>query len=85
MLKLLYFVGVANLKQMGCAGFRGSEITLYGETTNSPIESTCERTQPRTKVKTNGYFTTYMQVLNDFAHLVWRLSLVSNFLLESAR
>lgn len=62
-LSVLFVTGVTNLKQMGCAGLRGSEITLYGETSSSPVESTCERTQPRTKVKTNGHFTTYMQVL----------------------
>jgi hypothetical protein len=37
-------------------GLRGSEITLYGET---PVD---KAVQPRIKVKTNGHFTTLMQV-----------------------
>ena len=44
-------------QQLGCMGLRGSEITLYGET---PAEK--DRMQPRSKVKTNGHFTTFMQV-----------------------
>lgn len=47
---------------MGCAGLRGSEITLYGEISTPPMEKSCERPQLRNKVKTNGHFTTFMQV-----------------------
>lgn len=47
---------------LGCNGFRGSEITLYGEIPPEiPVEKH-EKMQPRTKVKTNGHFTTFMQV-----------------------
>lgn len=50
--------------QMGCLGLRGSEITLYGE---SPIEK--DRIHPRNKVKTNGHFTTFMQVGLEFQQI----------------
>lgn len=47
---------------LGCTAFRGSEITLYGEIPPQlPVEKH-EKMQPRTKVKTNGHFTTFMQV-----------------------
>ncbi|KAG5879492.1 hypothetical protein JTB14_026360 [Gonioctena quinquepunctata] len=45
---------------LGCNGLRGSEITLYGETQQIHIEKQ-EKIPPRTKVKTNGHFTTFMQ------------------------
>ncbi|KAK9710641.1 Ankyrin repeats (3 copies) [Popillia japonica] len=50
--------------KMGCPGLRGSEITLYGETTPQQQQVTdrsCDRMHLRNKVKTNGHFTTYMQ------------------------
>lgn len=55
---------------MGCPGLRGSEITLYGEISpqqqlqqgQQVTDKSCDRMQPRNKVKTNGHFTTYMQV-----------------------
>lgn len=62
-------------KDIGCNGLRGSEITLYGETPLIQIEK-ADKMQPRTKVKTNGHFTTYMQVgvnnktLND---TLWKI------------
>lgn len=50
---------------MGCMGLRGSEITLYGESPTQQEKN--ERINPnRNKVKTNGHFTTFMQVLNLF-------------------
>lgn len=45
---------------LGCNGLRGSEITLYGESPQIYAEK--EKMQLRTKVKTNGHFTTFMQV-----------------------
>ncbi|XP_071055582.1 protein TANC2 isoform X2 [Onthophagus taurus] len=48
--------------RMGCSGLRGSEITLYGEI--SPQQTGSEKSweyTPRSKVKTNGHFTNYMQ------------------------
>ncbi|CAH1176220.1 unnamed protein product [Phaedon cochleariae] len=50
---------------LGCNGLRGSEITLYGETQFSIDKS--EKMQPRTKVKTNGHFTTFMQSRQDLS------------------
>ncbi|KAJ8921820.1 hypothetical protein NQ315_008452 [Exocentrus adspersus] len=47
---------------LGCNGLRGSEITLYGEMPQIQVEK-ADKMQPRTKVKTNGHFTTYMQVV----------------------
>lgn len=43
-------------------GLRGSEITLYGETQPPPSMDKSDRIYSRTKVKTNGHFTTFMQV-----------------------
>jgi hypothetical protein len=44
-------------KVLGCPpGLQGSELTLYGEVRGSA------GVQSRTKVKTNGHFTSYMQV-----------------------
>lgn len=55
---------------LGCNGFRGSEITLYGEIpAQLPIDKQ-ERMQPRTKVKTNGHFTTFMQVGRIFIECI---------------
>lgn len=55
------FLGGPNIqKQLGCAGLRGSEITLYGEI--SPTYPEKSSAQSRTKVKTNGHFTSFMQV-----------------------
>ena len=51
--------------KLGCTGLRGSEITLYGDISPQmppPIEKLNDRSQVRTKMKTNGYFTTYKQV-----------------------
>lgn len=63
---LVLIAGLPNIhRQMGCDGLRGSEITLYGET--SPIERTNERSHSRTKVKTNGHFTTFMQVRVEYS------------------
>ncbi|XP_018576381.1 protein TANC2 isoform X2 [Anoplophora glabripennis] len=53
-------------KDIGCNGLRGSEITLYGETPQMQIEK-ADKMQPRTKVKTNGHFTTYMQTRQDLS------------------
>lgn len=53
-------------KDIGCNGLRGSEITLYGETPLIQIEK-ADKMQPRTKVKTNGHFTTYMQTRQDLS------------------
>ncbi|KAK4881567.1 hypothetical protein RN001_004886 [Aquatica leii] len=52
--------------QLGCQGLRGSEITLYADP-NSCIqtEKHCDRTQTRTKMKTNGHFTPLMQSRQD--------------------
>ncbi|KAB0802170.1 hypothetical protein PPYR_04356 [Photinus pyralis] len=51
---------------MGCPGLRGSEITLYADTVSCvEFDQNSDRVQPRTKVKTNGHFTTYMQSRND--------------------
>lgn len=50
-------------KDIGCNGLRGSEITLYGE---SPQIEKADKMQSRTKVKTNGHFTTYMQVCSQY-------------------
>lgn len=47
---------------LGCHGLRGSEITLYGEIpAHIPLEKQ-EKMHPRTKLKTNGHFTSFMQV-----------------------
>jgi hypothetical protein len=44
-------------KVLGCPpGLQGSELTLYGEVKASA------GLQSRSKVKTNGHFTSYMQV-----------------------
>ncbi|KAF5280679.1 hypothetical protein FQA39_LY05327 [Lamprigera yunnana] len=54
---------VANYqKQMGCQGLRGSEITLYADPSCIQTENSG---QSRTKMKTNGYFTTLMQSRQD--------------------
>ncbi|XP_074025599.1 zinc-RING finger and ankyrin repeat domain-containing protein rolling pebbles isoform X3 [Leptinotarsa decemlineata] len=45
---------------LGCNGLRGSEITLYGETQQINLDKQ-DKIPPRTKVKTNGHFTTFMQ------------------------
>ncbi|KAJ8949552.1 hypothetical protein NQ318_016181, partial [Aromia moschata] len=50
-------------KDIGCNGLRGSEITLYGESPQIQVEKP-DKMQPRTKVKTNGHFTTFMQTGN---------------------
>ncbi|CAH2009763.1 unnamed protein product [Acanthoscelides obtectus] len=52
---------------IGCHGLRGSEITLYGETPQIIVEKTTDKMQARTKVKTNGHFTTYMQARQDLS------------------
>lgn len=53
--------------KIACGGFRGSEITLYGDITmpynNIQTDNQCDRFQlSRTKVKTNGHFAPFMQV-----------------------
>lgn len=59
---------------LSCNGFRGSEITLYGEIPPQlPMEKQ-DKMQPRPKLKTNGHFTAFMQVrcpalLNAFIYL----------------
>ncbi|XP_060525151.1 protein TANC2 isoform X2 [Cylas formicarius] len=49
----------STLKNIACNALRGSEITLYGEVT--PVTEKGNKMQPRTKVKTNGHFTNFMQ------------------------
>ncbi|XP_066156295.1 protein TANC2 isoform X3 [Euwallacea fornicatus] len=53
-----------NLTDLKCNGFRGSEITLYGDAPTLQIENV-EKQQSRTKVKTNGHFTNLMKSRSD--------------------
>lgn len=77
--------------KMGCPGLRGSEITLYGETTpqqqqqqQQVSDKSCDRMQLRNKVKTNGHFTTYMQVL-CYYRITSLLCILQLFLFDAKR